>query len=87
MPKITASAPVLLVRDVVASARYYQECIGFEGANFFGEPPHFCILKWDEFYLMLAQADGTKLTPNWKIATECGMPISGWMTPTHSTPK
>jgi hypothetical protein len=67
MPKITASAPVLLVRDVLASARYYQECIGFQGANLFGEPPHFCILKWDDFYLMLAQADGAKLTPHWKI--------------------
>ncbi|MEA3210530.1 MAG: hypothetical protein QOE70_3587 [Chthoniobacter sp.] len=67
MPTITASAPVLLVRDVAASARYYQECIGFHGASFHGEPPTFCILAWGDFYLMLAQADADKIIPFWKI--------------------
>ena len=67
MPKITASAPVLLVRDVAASAKYYQECVGFTGAIFYGEPPTFCILEWGGFYLMLAQVEADKIVPFWKI--------------------
>jgi len=67
MPKITASAPVLLVRNVAASAKYFQEHVGFQRANLIGEPPTFCILEWGDFYLMLAQADGDKIVPFWKI--------------------
>jgi hypothetical protein len=67
MPKITASAPVLLVRDVTASASYFQKCVGFQSATFYGDPPDFCILAWGGFYLMLARADAEKITPFWKI--------------------
>lgn len=57
MPRITASAPVLLVRDVVAAANYYRDCLGFHYEQFYGEPPNFCILHRDGHYLMLAQAE------------------------------
>lgn len=67
MPKITASAPILLVRDVVAAARYYRDCVGFDHKEFYGHPPDFCISHRDGFYLMLAAADPEKLTPFWKI--------------------
>ena len=68
MPKITASAPVLLVSDVVASANYFRDCAGFQYDKFYGEPPYFCICQRDGHYLMLAQvADPTKITPFWKI--------------------
>ena len=68
MPKLTSSAPVLLVRDVVASANYYRDCIGFSYDRFFNEPPSFCILRRDGQNLMLAQVhDVSQLKPFWKI--------------------
>jgi hypothetical protein len=68
VPKITASAPVLLVRDVVASANYFRDCIGFAYEQFYGEPPHFCILHRDCHYLMLAQATNPDdIKPYWKL--------------------
>ena len=68
MPKITASAPVLLVRDVVASANYFRDCVGFSYDRFYGLPPHFCILNRDGHYLMLSKVDdASKITPYWKI--------------------
>jgi predicted enzyme related to lactoylglutathione lyase len=67
MPKITGSAPVLLVRDVAASTKYFRECVGFQNAKSYGEPPDFCILEWGDFYLMLAAADPAKIVPFWKI--------------------
>ena len=68
MPKITASAPVLLVRDVVASANYFRDAVGFAYDRFFGLPPNFCICRRDGHYLMLAQVDdASQIKPFWKI--------------------
>lgn len=67
MPKITASASVLLVADVVASANYFRDCAGFHYDHLFGEPPDFCILRRDGHYLMLGKADAARITPFWKI--------------------
>ena len=68
MPKLTSSASVLLVRDVVAAANYYRDCIGFSYDRFYGEPPYFCILNRDGQHLMLAKVeDAGKLKPYWKI--------------------
>ena len=67
MPRITASAPVLLVSDVVASANYFRDAAGFTYEGFHGDPPCFCICRRDGHYLMLAQTDASKITPFWKI--------------------
>ena len=68
MPKITASAPVLLVSDVVASANYFRDCVGFDYKDFYGEPRSFCICHRDGHYLMLAQIDDPQqIVPFWKI--------------------
>ena len=67
--KITASAPVLIVRDLVKAAAYYRDKLGFEKQDFFGDPPNFCITVRDGFTVMLAQVDdpATPLVPHWKI--------------------
>jgi hypothetical protein len=68
MPKITASAPVLLVSDVIASANFFRDCVGFGYDSLHGEPPAFCICHGNGHYLMLAQVDDpTKIVPFWKI--------------------
>jgi len=68
MPKITASAPVLLVSDVVASANYFCKAVGFDHDPFYSETPDFCICRRDGHYLMLAQVDEPgKIVPFWKI--------------------
>ncbi len=58
--KIIGSAPILLVKDVVASANYYRDKIGFTYDRFWGEPPCFCILNRDGFHLMLSQVQDSK---------------------------
>ena len=42
--KLTASAAVLLVRDVVKAANHYRDAMGFEYERFWGDPPSFVIL-------------------------------------------
>jgi uncharacterized glyoxalase superfamily protein PhnB len=66
--RITSSAPVLLVRDVVAAANYYRDALGFSYERFWGAPPAFVILSRDGMCVMLDQAPADHvIVPNWKI--------------------
>ena len=40
-PKIIGSAPILLVKDVIASANYYRDKVGFTYERFWGSRPVF----------------------------------------------
>jgi hypothetical protein len=67
--KLTASAPVLLVKDVVAAANHYRDALGFRYPRFYGEPPGFVILNRDGMYLMLKQVDDPKfIVPHWRAS-------------------
>jgi Glyoxalase/Bleomycin resistance protein/Dioxygenase superfamily len=67
--KLTSSAAVLLVKDVVASANHYRDKMGFQFGQFVGEPPSFVILHRDGQYLMLKQADDAKhVVPHWTVS-------------------
>lgn len=66
--RIIGSAPILLVKDVVASANYYRDKVGFSYERFWGEPPSFCILWRDKFHLMLGQVEDPKaIVPHYKV--------------------
>src|SRR5690606_15907251 len=67
MPRILASAPVLLVKDVVHSANWYRDKLGFIITGLYGEPPNFAILHRDEHYIMFSHAPAKDIKPNWKI--------------------
>jgi hypothetical protein len=69
--KLTGSAPILLVKDVVAAANYWRDCVRFSYERFWGEPPDFCILQRDGLHLMLAQmSDTAEARPHWKIVDQ-----------------
>lgn len=64
---ITQSAPILLAKDVVASANYFKEKVGF-AVELFGEPSNFAILTHGVTKLMLAQVGkDVEIIPNWKL--------------------
>lgn len=66
--QLTANAAILLVRDVVASANYYRDCLGFTFDRLWGEPPDFVILHRDNCRLMLQQAPvGHAIVPHWRV--------------------
>ncbi|PTY05138.1 bleomycin resistance protein [Opitutaceae bacterium EW11] len=66
--RLVGSAPVLLVRDVVKSANYYRDALGFTYDRFWGDPPAFVILSRDGMHLMLDQAPaGHVIVPNWQV--------------------
>jgi catechol 2,3-dioxygenase-like lactoylglutathione lyase family enzyme len=66
MPKITAAAPVLLVKDVTVSAEWYRDKLGFTIVEYYGTPPNFVITQRDGHYLMFRKSEN-EFKPNWKI--------------------
>jgi predicted enzyme related to lactoylglutathione lyase len=67
--RLTTSAPVLLVRDVVAAANHYRDALGFTYDRFWGEPANFVILRRDGLCLMLNQAPhGVGIVPHWQVS-------------------
>lgn len=68
-PQLTSSAPVLLVRDVVLSAEYYRDRLGFSFTRFWGDPPDFVILERDGLRLMLHRPSASvPIVPHWKVS-------------------
>ena len=47
MAQIIRAAPQLYVRDVVETAHFYRDVLGFSFDRFFGEPPSFVVLDRD----------------------------------------
>ncbi len=67
--RLLASAPVLLVRDVVAAAAHYETAMGFSHNRFWGEPPTFVILRRDGMQFFLRQAgEPAHVVPHWTVS-------------------
>ena len=63
--QIRASAPVLLVRDVIAAHGYFAGKLGFQSPRMWGDPPTFCICQRDGVEVMLSQVGaGDSFRPN-----------------------
>ena len=58
-------APYFLVDDVVTTANWYRDKLGFEYERFFGEPPAFCMVYRRGVVIMLSQIHGAgPMRPN-----------------------
>jgi uncharacterized glyoxalase superfamily protein PhnB len=64
-------APYFLVDDVVASANYYRDKLGFSYDRFWNEPPSFCMVERNGITIMLAQLEVSgKVRPNRTVDPE-----------------
>jgi catechol 2,3-dioxygenase-like lactoylglutathione lyase family enzyme len=62
--KLTQSASILLVRDLLASAAYYRDVLGFFIGQMYNDPPSFTIIRRDGMFIMLKQvADHGQIVP------------------------
>ncbi len=58
-------APYFLVDDVVTTANYYRDQLGFQYDRFWGDPPGFCMVYRSGIVIMLSQVRTRNLTrPN-----------------------
>ena len=69
--RIIGSAPLFLVADVVKSAEYYRNVLGFNYPGFWNEPPNFCMPMRDNFIVMLLNMEtAAAALPNGKIEAD-----------------
>lgn len=54
-------APYFIVDDVVATANFYRDKLGFAYNRFFGEPPAFCMVYRRGVVIMLSQFEQSGL--------------------------
>ena len=50
-------APYFIVDNVVDTANYYRDKLGFEYERFWGEPPCFCMVRRSGIVIMLSQLE------------------------------
>jgi uncharacterized glyoxalase superfamily protein PhnB len=68
MANITASAPILLVKDIVQSVAYFRDKLGFTDQRLYGSPTNFAIIRRNGIALMLAQlGEGITQPPHWQL--------------------
>ena len=66
-------APYLIVDDVVATANYYRDKLGFQYERFWNDPPSFCMVKRNGIVIMLAQLEQSGgMRPNRRVDPEGG---------------
>jgi uncharacterized glyoxalase superfamily protein PhnB len=66
-------APYFIVDDVVATAAYYRDKLGFHYERLWGDPPSFCMVMRGGIIIMLAQsATPGAMRPNNLVEREGG---------------
>ena len=66
-------APYFIADDVVATANFYRDQLGFQYERFWGEPPCFCMVWRNGVVIMLSQFETTGLMrPNHMADPERG---------------
>ena len=66
-------APYFIVEDVVSTANYYRDKLGFQYERFWNEPPSFCMVTRNGIVIMLAQLETTGvMRPNHLVDPEGG---------------
>jgi predicted enzyme related to lactoylglutathione lyase len=72
-PKRWSVAPYFIVDDVVATANYYRDKLGFNYERFWNDPPSFCMVEREGIVIMLGQLEATGvMRPNRTVDPEGG---------------
>jgi catechol 2,3-dioxygenase-like lactoylglutathione lyase family enzyme len=78
--KLFGISPSFLVDDVVKSAEYYRDVLGFSFERYWGEPPCFVILRRDSAEISLSNPGATSLArPNRKAHADATWDAYIWV--------
>ncbi len=68
-----AIAPYFIVDDVVTTANFYRDSLGFDYERFWGQPARFCMVRRNGIVIMLSQLEVTGvMRPNSLVNPEDG---------------
>ncbi|MEQ1642855.1 MAG: VOC family protein [Pyrinomonadaceae bacterium] len=70
--EFTGLAPQFVVTDVVKTAEYYRDKLGFEILGYFSEPPVFAMVRRGNAEIHLGKADGDRTQMNEQVRRGLG---------------
>ena len=74
-PKLTGIAPQFVVSDVVATAEYYRDKLGFEILGFFADPPVYAMVRRDSAEIHFGKGDGDTVQLNEAVRKGLGSDV------------
>jgi catechol 2,3-dioxygenase-like lactoylglutathione lyase family enzyme len=63
-PILTGIAPQFVVQDVVKTAEFYRDKLGFELLGYFADPPVYAMVRRDSAEIHFGKADSDKIQTN-----------------------
>jgi hypothetical protein len=76
--RFKAAVPQFTVPDVVKTAEYYRDVLGFEIAGYFATPPVFAIVRRDQIELFFNRADQSEVrTGRARVAYDAYLQVTG----------
>ena len=83
--KLTAICPQFIVPDVVATAEYYRDVLGFKILGYFLDPPVFAMVARDVAEIHFGKIDaGAEPAPNAARRKGLGSDVYIWTTDLHA---
>lgn len=77
--KLRSISPCFLVDDVVKTAEYYRDVLGFHFDRYWGEPPCFVILLRDSIEISLSTPGACTPRPNRKVHADAPWDVYVWV--------
>lgn len=77
--KFTAIAPTFVVADVVKTAEYYRDVLGFEILGYFAEPPVFAMVRRDAAEIHFGLPDSTRVSQSVANIRKVGCDLYVWV--------
>ena len=76
-------APQLVVRDVVKTAEFYRDELGFFILGYFADPPVFAMVARDDVEIHFGKADGDQIQVNESVRKGLGSDVYIWVSDIH----
>jgi predicted enzyme related to lactoylglutathione lyase len=77
----TKIAPNFIVPDVIATAKYYRDVLGFTSVRYDGDPPVFALVEWGDVPIMFKSYPGVNVAlSNQKVHEDVGWDAYLWVT-------
>jgi predicted enzyme related to lactoylglutathione lyase len=74
-------APNFIVPDVVATAKYYCDVLGFTSVSYDGDPPVFALVEWGAVPIMFKSYPGVNVAlSNQRVHEDVGWDAYLWVT-------
>jgi len=71
IPRVIGIAPQLVVPDVVKTAEYYRDSLGFKIIDYFLDPPVYAMVERDGIQIHFARSDSGEVHTNERLNKRC----------------